>query len=384
MENKADLYADILTDGIDTKVVENYGRIEENNEQSKTPQDPEPPNKDDVETSKEYDDSEKDILELHTNEAELKSDLDKSEVLAVPVPEKSKWEMEEDVPNTPTTPDSSRHDYKPDKSGKVTNEVLKRAENAIFAKAINAIRPIEIKKISTDRAKLYCGERERKNSEELVVQVSTTRHPGAEPAKCVEVPLEKPRLSVKERLGVKVEDLDRIVKVDRSYDRNRSCSLSPLSKRASEMGGAYPMMERRVEVEERRRYDDRNRSGKYNRNYRSDSRRDHRDSRRDRGRDIRRREDEPPAKRDQRREKSPTRHRSEPRREKRKRSPSHSESIDAKDKKRRRDKKQKKEKVKKHHKKEEEEKKEVTSKVCVCFCFFCLNYYYYFNFVLLD
>lgn len=280
-ETKADLYGDIVTEGIDTKVVESYGKIEDTDEPKSPQLEEQEPHKEEIETSKEYDDSEKDILELHTSEADLKTDIDKSEVLA-PVPEKSKWEMDEDVLKSPKTPDSSK-DYKTDKSGKVTNEVLKRAENAIFAKAINAIRPIEIKKISTDRAKLYSSDRERKNSEEFsgghTIQVTiaskcenTTRHPGAEPAKCVEVPADKPRLSVKERLGVKVEDLDRIVKVDRTYDRNRSCSLSPLSKRASELGGVYPMMERRVEVEEKKRNDDRssrsNRDGRYNRNFR--------------------------------------------------------------------------------------------------------------------
>lgn len=45
-----------------------------------------------------------------------------------------------------------------DDQTKVTNEVLKRAENAIFARAINAIRPIEIKKICPERQKLYSNE----------------------------------------------------------------------------------------------------------------------------------------------------------------------------------------------------------------------------------
>lgn len=45
-----------------------------------------------------------------------------------------------------------------DEQAKVTTEVLKRAENAIFAKAINAIRPIEIKKICPERQKLYANE----------------------------------------------------------------------------------------------------------------------------------------------------------------------------------------------------------------------------------
>lgn len=271
-ETKVDLYGDILTEGIDTKVVESYGKIEETQKDNK----PESPlldvikdiSKDDADVNKELDDSEKDILELHTSEADLKTDIEKTEVLA-PVPEKSKWEIDEDVPVTPTTPiDVSKQELKSEKhGGKVTNEVLKRAENAIFAKAINAIRPIEIKKISLDRAKLYSGDRERKNSGEEFnphnIQVTITgkiedsvRAPGAELAKCVEVPSEKPRLSVKERLGVKVEDLDRIVKVDRTMDRNRSCSLSPLSKRASEMGGGFPIMERRIEVEDKKKHDE--------------------------------------------------------------------------------------------------------------------------------
>lgn len=48
-----------------------------------------------------------------------------------------------------------------DDQSKVTNEVLKRAENAIFARAINAIRPIEIKKICQDRQKLYSNDAKR-------------------------------------------------------------------------------------------------------------------------------------------------------------------------------------------------------------------------------
>lgn len=40
----------------------------------------------------------------------------------------------------------------------MTNEVLKRAENALFSRAINAIRPIEIKKICPERQKLYSNE----------------------------------------------------------------------------------------------------------------------------------------------------------------------------------------------------------------------------------
>lgn len=102
----------------------------------------------------------------------------------------------------------------PDKNAKVTNEVLKRAENAIFAKAINAIRPIEIKKISLDRAKLYAGDKPAPNDKDGqsryglnsvsgsgAEDVEETTLPTADTAL---LPVTKPRLSVKERLGCKV------------------------------------------------------------------------------------------------------------------------------------------------------------------------------------
>lgn len=75
-------------------------------------------------------------------------------------PEPSKWERDEDISTSEKiSGGSDTSPYNEDKSGKVTNEVLKRAENAIFAKAINAIRPIEIKKISVERQKLYANDK---------------------------------------------------------------------------------------------------------------------------------------------------------------------------------------------------------------------------------
>lgn len=240
------------------QVVESYGKIEEQPAEAEPPEKP----KEETEISEETEvskdeDSEKDILELHTNETEL----EKNEMLA-PLPEKSKWELDEETPTTPA--ESAKNDPKwTDKTGKVTNEVLKRAENAIFAKAINAIRPIEIKKISNDRAKLYSGER-KGDDYALQVTVSTgyeddIEPPGTESKLQPAEVTEKPRVSVKERLGCKVDDLDRIVKVEKSFDRNRSLSLSPLSKRAMDMGRNYTQAERKVEIE-RRRHDERSRS----------------------------------------------------------------------------------------------------------------------------
>ncbi|KAF2901172.1 hypothetical protein ILUMI_05015 [Ignelater luminosus] len=411
-ESKADLYGDLLTEGIDSSVIQNYGKIKDFQENSLPKIESEPttmsskekesPKDDDLEVDEgeitEDEDSEKDILELHTNEAELKTDLEgKSEVLA-PLPERSKWEVDEDVAAAGSAGGQMKNEIKSErseKSGKVTNEVLKRAENAIFAKAINAIRPIEIKKISLDRAKLYSGEREREKKTDDprgdVRNIHITIHSYDDEVVAVEPDAQqsssKPRLSVKERLGCKVDELDRIVKVDKTYDRNRSHSLSPLSRRAGELSRNLGQGERRIEIDDRKRADlrsshgDKNRDHHY-RQYRPerDSRRDHhnrgsrkdiRETKRDLHKDIRRERDRDHHRKDERRRddrKEKARSRShgggdrlqesdeKKMRDKKKRSKSRSNSHD-KDKRRRKDKKEKKkEKGKKHHRKEDEDK----------------------------
>ncbi|MDN4163738.1 hypothetical protein, partial [Nocardioides abyssi] len=84
------------------------------------------------------------ILELHSD---MDIKLDESDILA-PVPEKSKWEVDEDgqLQSSPSDPKEIN-----DSKSKVSSEVLKRAENVIFARAINSIRPIEIKKGTGER-----------------------------------------------------------------------------------------------------------------------------------------------------------------------------------------------------------------------------------------
>lgn len=327
------LYDDMMSENVDDNIVKTYGKLDAELEKTTS---------DDFEQdqSKEYED----VLDIHTNESELikaESDL-KPEVLA-PLPEKSKWELEEEPLNMPI---ENKYDLKNDKPGKVTNEVLKRAENAIFAKAINAIRPIEIKKISVDRAKLYSGERDKKEEEIRNLQVTikgqeeTLQSAVIDPVK-IETTSEQPskRIPVKERLGCKVDDLDRIVKVDR---RSRSKSASRRN------------YERRVELDDRRDKRDRERyeRDRYHRTgYRNENRRerdinrrlerdvkDRRDTRRDDRRDYRRDD------RYKREEKKDVRQ-EEDKAEKRKRSKSNSEERKHK----KRDKKVKKEKVKKPH-----------------------------------
>ncbi|KAI4457124.1 retinoblastoma-binding protein 6 [Holotrichia oblita] len=351
-EEKPDLYDDLLSDGVDKSIMKNYGKLDaiiKQDEREKTPEitskrieenefkeeNEYPP---ESETSKD-----EDVLDIHANEAELKAELEKSEVLA-PLPEKSKWEIDEDLS---TTSIETQKEGKQDRNGKVTTEVLKRAENAIFAKAINAIRPIEIKKISMDRAKLYSGEKEkdRKGDEQDIRNIQVTIsssfdeeivQPSTLETVKVESEIQKPppRLSVKERLGVKVDDLERIVKV--SYDRNRSRSLSPLSKRARD---------ERLHVD--RRMDDRGRHerDRYHRSFRNLDRTEFR-----RREEFLRRERE---RRDEMRRDERSRSRKDE--VKRKRTRSRSESKEHKH--RKKDKKQKKEKIKKHKREDKDDSK---------------------------
>lgn len=224
-----DLYGDISNEDIDTKVMENYGKIEEEKledtlvtYETKSTQEDEGIEEGEIKEFEEEESEEKDILELHLNDIDLKAELDKSDILA-PVPEKSKWEVEEDILTSPR--DSSKSDLKIDKSGKVTNEVLKRAENAIFAKAIKAIRPLEIKKREVE-----------KSNNKIQVTVASAVDVSSAPA--------PQRLSVKERLGIKVDDPDKVI----NLSRNRSRSVSPFSRRG-EGGRNFDVNERRVELE---------------------------------------------------------------------------------------------------------------------------------------
>lgn len=112
------LYGDIEGTSVDQTVVENYVKIDEKNE----------------------------IVKNNKDETPATGVEAKEPVVLAPLPELSKWELDEDLPSQE---DKSAGE---DGSGKdkkvVTSEVLKRAENAIFQKAINAIRPFDTSKKS--------------------------------------------------------------------------------------------------------------------------------------------------------------------------------------------------------------------------------------------
>jgi hypothetical protein len=219
----------------------------------------------------------------------------KDEFLA-PIPELSKWERDDTIEKPDDDDDedddavtatataaadgspteSMQREDEPKSMKMVTSEVLKRAENAIFQKAINAIRPIEIKKISESRKILY------QNPEPKVLEV-VTEPANREPRKSVNVTINvgrnernveitepvkkakldrtkfKPvpetaysptRLSAKERLGDKIEDSkERKISpikgfLERRDAKNENQSRSRSPRREKRLS---PLLERRVD-----------------------------------------------------------------------------------------------------------------------------------------
>ncbi|XP_021931899.1 E3 ubiquitin-protein ligase RBBP6 isoform X3 [Zootermopsis nevadensis] len=180
------LYGDMEDTRIDDNVIASYGKVIAEEAQEKKVE------SDTADKGAEVGPELGDGVELRVkadtgsdSEGAVKSvtlDPAKANVMLAPLPELSKWELEEEF-----TPGSSFEKKEgedgigggsqTDKTaGKiVTSEVLKRAENAIFQKAINAIRPIEPpKKISGDR-KVYTSSEKRAPVEVVVAETVETR-----------------------------------------------------------------------------------------------------------------------------------------------------------------------------------------------------------------
>lgn len=209
----------------------------------------------------------------------------KDEFLA-PIPELSKWERddtiekpddddEDDDDNASGSPtEKIQREDEPKSIKMVTSEVLKRAENAIFQKAINAIRPIEIKKISESRKILYqnpepkvletveSSNREPRKSVNVTINVGRNERNVeiTEPTKKAKLDRTKfkpvpetayspTRLSAKERLGEKVEDgKERKVSpikgfLERRDAKNENQSRSRSPRREKRISS--PLLERR-------------------------------------------------------------------------------------------------------------------------------------------
>ncbi|KAK0161701.1 hypothetical protein PV327_008120 [Microctonus hyperodae] len=208
------------------------------------------------------------------------TDSKKDEFLA-PMPELSKWERDDN--NTEkldeTVIDSSseniliQDESKPTKV--VTSEVLKRAENAIFQKAINAIRPIEIKKISDSRKMLYQNpenknldlgiNRDIRKNVNVTIDVSKNERNVeiTEPFKKSKLDRSKfripsethspTRLSVRDRLGEKVEKDKVKISIPlkpflESTDVNKYHSGTSQSPKLTGEEELSPIMKRRVKL----------------------------------------------------------------------------------------------------------------------------------------
>ncbi|CAB0036339.1 unnamed protein product [Trichogramma brassicae] len=160
-----------------------------------------------------------------------RGETEKRDEFLAPLPELSKWERDETEKPDEVVETTEIGEMTTEENGKdkVTTEVLKRAENAIFQKAINSIRPIEIKKISDSRKVLYQNpeqkvldsENERKSvnvtitvaKNERNVELSTPDMLLKKISKTERVKSSKAtsqlspsRVSIKERLGEKVEE----------------------------------------------------------------------------------------------------------------------------------------------------------------------------------
>ncbi|KAL7290181.1 hypothetical protein TKK_0015891 [Trichogramma kaykai] len=185
-----------------------------------------------------------------------RDETEKRDEFLAPLPELSKWERDETEKPDEVVETTEIGEMTTEENGKdkVTTEVLKRAENAIFQKAINSIRPIEIKKISDSRKVLYQNpepkvldsENERKSvnvtitvaKNERNVELSTPDPLLKKISKTERVKSSKAtsqlspsRVSIKERLGEKVEEESKQVAVKHVVlERTRESIKSERSK----------------------------------------------------------------------------------------------------------------------------------------------------------
>lgn len=159
-------------------------------------------------------------------------------------PEVSKWERDENK-STASAENSELElgngEVKKNSEEKVTTEILKRAENAIFARAISAIRPVENKKVKTVQEQdssskrslspiVSSSKRSIESSKDSKIQAFQVTVPANESgSRSVELkPLERSRksplkTSIKNRLGVKIVE-----------KRSRTPSRSPKRRLQSE------------------------------------------------------------------------------------------------------------------------------------------------------
>ncbi|KAJ4441240.1 hypothetical protein ANN_11091 [Periplaneta americana] len=186
------LYGDMEDTRIDDSVIANYGKVIAEEVQDRKVELTEEKSDPDKGSEAVQEGGAQDEVRIKT---EVSSDSEsvaktsgpdpaKANVMLAPLPEPSKWELEEEF--TPgssfekrESEDGSGGNAQADKAaGKVvTSEVLKRAENAIFQKAINAIRPIEPpKKVSSSDRKVYTSSEKRTSGDVAAPEAVETHH----------------------------------------------------------------------------------------------------------------------------------------------------------------------------------------------------------------
>lgn len=165
------------------------------------------------------------ILDINPN-----VDLDLEEWVA---PEVSKWERDENKSlQDASEGELGNGEVKKNPEEKVTSEIIKRAENAIFARAISAIRPVESKKSKTelDISPMSSSIKRSDNLKESKLQAFQVTVPASESGnRSVELKASEstrdsskqrktpPKTSIRNRLGVKVTE-----KKSRSRSKSRS------------------------------------------------------------------------------------------------------------------------------------------------------------------
>lgn len=140
-------------------------------------------------------------LQIQPDELDLKDIESNDKEMLAPMPELSKWEVDEDAPEKFKEPGEISSPDDKEGHDRVTTEIIRRAEKAIFTKTS---KPIEIKKISSDRIKLYSDDGLVKDiqvtvadAENRSIEQDKVKHRSKTPP---------PKLSIKDRLGGKVDD----------------------------------------------------------------------------------------------------------------------------------------------------------------------------------
>ncbi|XP_037807023.1 E3 ubiquitin-protein ligase RBBP6 isoform X2 [Lucilia sericata] len=146
------------------------------------------------------------VLDIHEYETDFDDNSFKLQESANKlVPEASKWELEDQVgaANQYNEANTDGAHTQNNADNKVTNDVIVRAEKAIFARAINAIRPLEVRKKSLSKersSKCYSDDHESIRNIQITLPVNINKDRSVE----VKTENNEKKKSIKDRLGSKI------------------------------------------------------------------------------------------------------------------------------------------------------------------------------------